>query len=115
MIRPRKPKEPDQVIYPHVRPTKLHQLIRVDIVPRYLPNGPCASCFKTIDVVSRYPTGRQYTTKRSEDATSFLLQVWSDLGVPDCTQVDNEGCFSGGFTHPVVSDKVLHLALMVGT
>jgi len=115
MTRPRKPQKPDQVEYPHVHPTKPHQLVQVDIVPRYLPGGPCVACFNAIDVVSRYPTGRQYLTKRSEDAASFLLQVWSDLGIPDYSQVDNEGCFSGGFTHPGVLGKVLRLALMVGT
>jgi len=35
--------------------------------------------------------------------------------VPDYTQLDNEGCFSGGFTHPGVLGKVLRLWLMVGT
>jgi transposase len=115
MTRPRKPKESDQVVYPHLQPTQPHQLVQVDIVPRYLPGGPCVSCFNAIDVVSRYPTGQQYTTKRSEDAARFLLQVWRDLGVPDYTQVDNEGCFSGGFTHPGVLGKVLRLGLMVGT
>jgi len=115
MTRPRKPKEPDQLTYPHLHPTQPHQLVQVDIVPRYLPGGPCVSCFNAIDVVSRYPTGQQYTTKRSEDAVRFLLQVWRDLGVPDYTQVDNEGCFSGGFTHPGVLGKVLRLGLMVGT
>jgi transposase InsO family protein len=115
MTRPRKPKEPNLVVYPHLRPTQSHQLVQVDIVPRYLPGGPCVSCFNAIDVVSRYPTGQQYTTKRSDDAACFLLQAWRDLGVPDYTQVDNEGCFSGGFTHPGVLGKVLRLALMVGT
>lgn len=115
MTRPRKPKEPEQVLYPHLCPTRPHELVQVDIVPRYLPCGPCVACFNAIDVVSRYPTGQQYITKRSEDAVSFLLQVWGDLGIPDYTQVDNEGCFSGGFTHPGVLGKVLRLALMVGT
>ena len=117
MTRPRKPKEPNQVMYPHLHPTQPHQLVQVDIVPRYLPGagGPCVSCFNAIDVVSRYPTGQQYTTKRSVDAVRFLLQVWRDLGVPDYTQVDNESCFSGGFTHPGVLGKVLRLGLMVGT
>jgi transposase InsO family protein len=115
MVRPRKAKEPKQVVYPHMHPTKPHQLIQVDIVPRYLPGGPCVACFNALDVVSRYPTGQQYVTKRSEDAASFLLQVWSDLGIPDYTQADNEGCFSGGFTHPGVLGRVLRLALMVGT
>lgn len=115
MTRPRKPQQLDQVDYPHLSPTKPKQLVQVDIVPRYLPGGPCVSCFNAIDVVSRYPTGRQYLTKRSVDAVSFLLHVWSDLGVPDYTQVDNESCFSGGFTHPGVLGKVLRLALTVGT
>jgi len=115
MTRPRKPKEPQKVIYPHLHPTQPHQLVQVDIVPRFLPGGPCVSCFNAIDVVSRYPTGQQYITKRSVDAVQFLLQVWRDLGVTDYTQVDNESCFSGGFTHPGVLGKVLRLGLMVGT
>jgi len=98
-----------------LRPTQPHQLTQVDIVPCYLPGGLCVSCFNTIDVVSRYPTGQQHTTKRSEDAVRFLLQVWRDLGVPDYTQVDNESCFIGGFTQPDVLGKVLPLGLMVGT
>ena len=115
MTRPQLPKETQPIVYPHVRPTQPHQLVQVDIVPRYLPGGPCVSCFNAIDVVSRYPTGQQSTTKRSGDAVRFLLQVWCDLGVPDYTQVDNESCFSGGFTHPGVLGKVLRFGLMVGT
>lgn len=115
MTRPRQPREPDKEIYPHLQPVRPHQLMQVDIVPRYLPGGPCVSCFNAIDVVSRYPTGQQYTSKRSVDAMQFLLHAWGDLGVPDYTQVDNESCFSGGFTHPAVLGKVLRLGLMVGT
>jgi hypothetical protein len=115
MIKPRQPKEADQVMYPHLHPAQPHQLVQVDIVPRYLPGGPCVACFNAIDVVSRYPTGQQYPTKRSADAVRFLLQVWRDLGVPDYTQVDNESCFSGGFTHPGVLGKVLRCGLMVGS
>lgn len=115
MTRPQKPKESEPVLYPHLRPTQPHQLVQVDILPRYLPGGPCVSCFNAIDVVSRYPTGLQSTTKRSADAVRFLLQAWGDLGVPDYTQLDNESCFSGGFTHPAVLGKVLRLGLMVGT
>jgi hypothetical protein len=39
----------------------------------------------------------------------------ANLGHPRYTQVDNEGCFSGGFTHRGVLGKVLRLALHVGT
>lgn len=115
MTRPGGPKEMVEVLYPHLHPTRPLQLIQVDIVPHYLRGGPCVSCFNAIDVVSRYPTGQQSLTKRSQDAVSFLLHVWREIGIPEFTQVDNEGCFSGGFTHPGVLGKVLRLALLVGT
>ena len=115
LTRSRKQLEPQKVHYPHLNPTQPNQLVQVDIQPHYLPGGPCASCFNAIDVVSRYPTGQQFLKKRSQEAVSFLLQVWKELGIPKYTQVDNESCFSGGFTHPGVLGKVVRLALLVGT
>ena len=115
LTRPYQAKEDQEVIYPHLHPTQPLQLVQVDIVPHYLPGGPCVSCFNAIDVVSRYPTGQQSLRKSSQDAANFLLHVWRELGIPEYTQVDNESCFSGGFTHPGVLGKVLRLALSVGT
>jgi transposase InsO family protein len=115
LTRPYQATEGQEVIYPHLHPTQSLQLVQVDIVPHYLPGGPCVACFNAIDVVSRYPTGQQSLRKSSEDAANFLLQVWRELGIPEYTQVDNESCFSGGFTHPGVLGKVLRLALSVGT
>jgi transposase len=115
MTQLRQPKETVEVLYPQLHPTQPLQLIQVDSVPHYLPRGPCVSCFNAIDVVSRYPTGQQSLTKGSQDAVNFLLHVWREIGIPEFTQVDNEGCFSGGFTHPGVLGKVLRLALLVGT
>ena len=37
------------------------------------------------------------------------------MGIPRYTQVDNEACFSGGFTHPYVLGQCVRLALLVGT
>jgi hypothetical protein len=104
-----------QVAYPHLHPSKPLQLIQVDIVPHYLRGGACVACFNAIDVVSRYPTGQQLLTKRAADACTFLLHVWQAVGIPTFTQVDNESCFSGGFTHPGVLGQVVRLALLVGT
>lgn len=73
------------------------------------------ACFNAIDVVSRYPTGQAFPQRRSRDAAAFLVQVWQEIGIAQYTQVDNEGCFSGGATHPYVLGKVLRLALEVGT
>lgn len=115
MTRPRKQMDPSKVHYPHLRPVQPNQLVQVDIQPHHLPGGPCVSCFNAIDVVSRYPTGQQFLKKSTQEAAHFLLQVWEELGIPEYTQVDNEACFSGGFTHPGVLGKVVRLALMVGT
>jgi len=113
MSRPHEAQTP--VVYPHLRPTRPLQLVQVDIVPHFLTGGMRVPCFNAIDVVSRYPTGHAYAQRRALDAAHFLLQVWQEIGIPRYTQVDNEGCFSGGATHPYVVGTVVRLALMVGT
>jgi Integrase core domain len=80
-----------------------------------MKGGQNVACFNAIDVVSRYPTGWQSCTKRAKEAAEFLIQVWQEVGIPAYTQVDNESCFSGGFTHPYVLGQVVRLALAVGT
>jgi hypothetical protein len=104
-----------EVVYPRLRPGSAHQLHQVDIVPHYLQGGERTSCFNAIDVVSRYPSGLAFAQHRAEDATAFLLHMWQEMGVADYTQVDNEGCFSGGAMHPYVLGQVVRLALTVGT
>lgn len=114
MVRHWQKVEPE-VHYPHLHPTAPQQLIQVDIVPHYLRGGQAVACFNAIDVVSRYPTGQAEARRRSQEACEFLIHTWQTVGIPRYTQVDNEGCFSGGFTHRGVLGKVLRLALHVGT
>lgn len=104
-----------EIVYPHLRPTQPHQLCQVDIVPHFLQGGQRIASFNAIDVVSRYPTGCSYEQRRSVDAADFLIHVWQELGIPQYTQVDNEGCFSGGATHTHVLGRVVRLALTIGT
>ena len=115
MTRPYQRVKPPETQYPHLKAQQPQEHIQIDIVPHYLKGGERAACFNAIDVVSRYPTGAAYARRRSQDAETFLLQVWQDLGIPRYTQVDNESCFSGGFTHPYVLGKVVRLALQAGT
>lgn len=105
----------EEVQYPHLQPSQPGQLCQVDIVPHYLQGGQAIACFNAIDVVSRYPTGQASTQRRAQDAARFLVHVWQIIGRSQYTQVDNEGCFSGGFTHPGVLGTVVRLALAVGT
>ena len=112
--KPRLAQAEKGVVYPHLKPNTVHQLTQVDIVPHYLTGGESIACFNSIDVVSRYPAGKQYANKRSKDAMDFLLHSWRELGLSDYLQMDNESCFSGGYKHPGVIGKVVRLALYVG-
>jgi transposase InsO family protein len=115
MTRPYQKRSEEKIAYPHLRPAEPLQLCQVDIVPHYLQGGERVACFNAIDVVSRYPTGQAFRQRRAKDAARFLIHTWQTIGIPRYTQVDNEGCFSGGFTHPYVLGQVLRLALAVGT
>jgi len=44
-----------EVVYPHPKPSAVHQLTQVDIVPHRLTGGESIACFNSIDVVSRCP------------------------------------------------------------
>ena len=115
MTRPRRNSSSEETDYPRLQPDQPHTLVQVDIYPRHLQGGQPVACFNALDVVSRYPICRAYPRRRSRDAADFLRHVWTTLGVPRYTQVDNEACFSGGFRHPCVLGRVVRLALMVGT
>lgn len=115
MTRPYQREKQPQTHYPHLKVENSQELIQVDIVPHFLKGGERVACFNAIDVASRYPTGEAYAQRRSKEAEAFLIRVWQELGIPKYTQVDNEGCFSGGFTHPYVLGKVVRLALQAGT
>jgi transposase InsO family protein len=114
LSRARRPGQAE-VVYPRLRPSQAHQLIQADIYPRLLRGGQSVACFNALDVVSRYPACGQSFTKSARDAASFLIQVWQEVGMATYTQVDNESCFSGGFSHPYVLGRVVRLALAVGT
>ena len=114
MTKPRPPAVPQEVDYPHLQPTTAHQLTQVDIVPHYLSGGESIACFNSIDVVSRYPAGKQFQSKSSAHALDFLVHTWREMGLSAYLQMDNESCFSGGYKHPGVIGKVVRLALLVG-
>lgn len=107
--------KPPKIQYPHLKPTQPHTLMQVDIVPHFLRGGQKIACFNAIDVFSRYACGKSYAQRRSVDAADFLHYAWEANGLPTYTQLDNEGCFSGGATHQYVLGKVVRLALEAGT
>ncbi len=114
MTQPRPRAKAEEDTYPHLQLTEPHLLVQVDICPRYLKGGQSVACFNAIDVVSRYPVCKAYEHRRSVEAAEFLYLVFREMGVPRYVQMDNEGCFCGGHTHPGVIGKVVRVALMAG-
>lgn len=114
MTKPRHSPSQQEDHYPHLHPHQPLDLIQVDIVPNFLQGIRWIACYNAVDVVSHYPTGEQFFQKSSLHSAQFLIRVWQQLGLPKYIQMDNEGCFSGGFTHPRVLGKVLRLCLYVG-
>jgi len=112
--KPLQPKPENEVQYPSLQVDAVHRLTQIDIVPHYLKGGMSIACFNAIDVASRYPAGKQYENKRSQDACDFLVHLWHELGISPYLQMDNESCFSGGYKHPWVVGLVVRLALYVG-
>lgn len=112
--KPLQPKPENEVQYPSLQVDAVHRLTQIDIVPHYLKGGMSIACFNAIDVASRYPAGKQYENKRSQDACDFLVHLWHELGISQYLQMDNESCFSGGYKHPWVVGQVVRLALYVG-
>lgn len=81
LTKPKASQIDEKVIYPRLNVTQPHQLIQVDIVSHFLHGGQRVSCFNSIDVVSRYPTGRAYLRKRSAEAADFLVHTWQEVGI----------------------------------
>ncbi len=48
-----------------------------------LSGGTAISCFNAMDVVSRYPSGRQFAKRTAQNACDFLWSVWQEQGIPD--------------------------------
>ena len=115
MTHPRQDRQEKEVTYPRLHVTEPGRLCQADIVPRYLRGGDGVACFNALDVVSRYATGKAYDQRCAQDAQAFFIHVCREMGIAEYTQVDNEACFSGGFTHPGVLGRFVRLALYVGT
>ena len=113
--KPRPKQGTSTTVYPHLRIERVHQLTQMDNVPHYLLGGTLVNCFNAIDVVSRYPDGKQYERKSTNEVLDFCLKTFQSIGISEYTQMDNESSFNGGRTHRYVIGRVPRLMLLVGT
>jgi hypothetical protein len=115
MTKPPRAEVEKKIMYPHLQIDHPHQLTQMDIVPHYLSGGALAHCFNAIDVRSRYPDGKQYAKKATNNVLDFCVKMFQNMGISEFTQMDNESSFNGGRTHQYVIGRVARLMLLVGT
>jgi transposase InsO family protein len=92
-------------------PDALHA---TDIVVRYLRRQHKVYNFHSIDVYTHRVALTPMLNNTSATACAHLCQAWESLGLPRLQQLDNEGAFCGGHTHPRVIGKVVRLCLFCG-
>lgn len=100
--------------YPWPTAWEVNAIQATDIITRHVRGGLAIENFHTIDHYSHAIWLGQYTNSTSATTRQFLLENWAHLGLPRLHQFDNEGCFSGGHTHPHVIGQVVRLCLFCG-
>lgn len=100
--------------YPWLTPWEVNAIHATDILTRHVHGGEEIQNLHTIDQYSHAVYLSQYTEKSSAIISAHLVATWSKLGLPQIEQLDNEGAFSGGHTHPRVLGQVVRLCLFCG-
>ena len=104
----------DSAFYPWLEAWAVNAIHATDIITRHIRGGEEIENFHTMDHYSHAAYLSQHTDKSSATICEHLVATWSKLGLPQIQQLDNEGVFSGGHTHPRVIGQVVRLCLFCG-
>lgn len=104
----------ESAYYPWHTAWAVNAIQATDIITRHLRGGEEIQNFHTIDLHSHAVVLTQHSDKKSATTTEHLLATWSKLGLPQIQQLDNEGSFCGGHTHPRILGRVVRLCLFCG-
>lgn len=100
--------------YPWPVAWEVNAIQATDIITRHVRGGLAIENFHTLDHFSHAVWLGQYTNQTAATTREFLLENWANLGLPRLQQLDNEGAFCGGHTHPRVIGQVVRLCLFCG-
>jgi len=100
--------------YPYPHAWNVAAIFATDIITKHLRGGQAIQNFHTIDHHSHAVCLSQHLDKTSATSCAHLLQSWAKLGLPFIHQFDNEGAFSGGYTHRRVLGQLVRLCLFCG-
>ena len=100
--------------YPWPVAWEVNAIHATDIITRHVRGGEEIQNFHTIDLFSQAVNLTRHADKTSVTTCAHLLKTWAKLGLPHLQQLDNEGAFCGGHTHPHVLGHVVRLCLFCG-
>jgi hypothetical protein len=104
----------DAAYYPWPVAWEVNAIHATDIITRHIHGGEAIENFHTLDLYSHAIYLSQYSEKSSAITCEHLGATWSKLGLPQVEQLDNEGTFCGGHTHPHILGRVVRLCLFCG-
>ena len=104
----------DSAYYPWPMAWEVNAIHATDIITRHIRGGEAIENFHTIDHYSHAVYLSQQIDKSSATTCEHLVASWSKLGLPQVEQLDNEGAFCGGHTHPHILGRVVRLCLFCG-
>jgi putative transposase len=104
----------DSAYYPWPIAWEVNAIHATDIITRHIRGGEKIENFHTIDHYSHAVYLSQHLAKSSPIMCEHLVATWSKLGLPQVEQLDNEGTFCGGHTHPHILGRVVRLCLLCG-
>ena len=104
----------DSAYYPWPIAWEVNAIHATDIITRHIRGGEKIENLHTIDHYSHVVYLSQRVDKSSATTCEHLVASWSKLGLPQVEQLDNEGAFCGGHTHPHILGRVVRLCLFCG-
>ena len=104
--------------YPTPRASDVGDLQQTDLVgPRYLRGPGGVTRFYAIHTIAAVGRGTWTSQVRYKTAEAFcqhFVEAWTWLGVPRCSQIDNEMAATGGQRYPFALSLVTRLHLLCG-
>ena len=104
-----------KVYYPEILPRYPGHIHQLDLVtPRYITGYGKIISVNRIDVYSSQANLNQFQSKGADSIISFTVADWTEYGVPQYLQLDNEASFRGSLYHPKTFGKLTRFCLNFG-
>lgn|SRR5689334_22658301 len=103
-----------EAYYPAIRQPEGFFILSCDWLARYPQGAPKVFVFHTIDLQTHALAQTILSDKTAESADRHLRQAFTQIGLPDFLQLDNDPAFTGfGRTKPIFG-RIIRLALYLG-